>query len=257
MKKTILTFAALLVAGMAANAQTGKGKMWIGGMVGFGSTGGSTTVSGSPIPSQNGTTKMAGTTNINLAPNFMYFFQDNMAAGISVNYGSTSTAPKAYYDENTGMTSAVSMPGLLEYENKTSNSGLGVGLFVNKYNELNDKWMWYYGGNLGFNNGTSTTTSIQETAPGSGKYAPTSVPGPKMTTIGLGANMGVLFFLTEKWKFSAGLNNLLSFNYNMGKTETTIGPMTTVTKNNSMNLGLGTGSFGIGALTFGVSYVLN
>ncbi len=260
MKKLIFSFA-MVAAGSTAFAQISAGTMMLSGSLGFGSSGSSTETSGAPAPFVNGTVDGPKGSNFNFSPSFGYFLQDNLAVGISVNFGSNSSTVKSEFDPTTGANGpigAAPTPGRTAYDNTTTSSGFGIGLFANMYNELNSKWLWYYGATLGFSTGSGSTTQIKGTGnPPVAPFAPTTVDGMTTTNISLGANIGMLYFLTDSWAMSAGLNNLLSLNYQSTNLETPIAVGgTTTAKTNNLNLGVGTGGFGLGAVNVGVSYFL-
>jgi hypothetical protein len=236
------------------------GTMMLGGTIGFGTGSSKTETSGSPVATANGTVDGPKTSNFNLNPTFGFFIQDNLAVGASLNIGTTGNTTKRIYSPTAGGDVADNGQPLVgdqtRYENKTKTTGFGLTLFANKYNEISDKWYWYYGAGLGFGMNSGTTTAIEETAPGSGVFAPKEKDAPKTTNINLGLNMGVTYFLTENWGMQAGLNNLVGLNFTTAKAETVAGPVTTTNTNSNLNLTLGTGNFGVGAVNVGVFYFL-
>jgi hypothetical protein len=259
MKKIILSLA-MIAAGAASYAQTEAGSIMIGGTLGFGTSGGSTEISGTSTPA-DGSVDAPKTNTLTIAPSAAYFIQDNLAVGAGISFGNSSMTAKKYYDKTTGTTTTPGpgfTPGAndVAYDDKTTTSGFGINLFVNKFNDLNDKWKWYYGANLGFGTGGGKTTIIKETTPGSGAYTTSEIDAPKSTNIGLGANIGVTYFLTENWAFFGGLNNLLALNYTTTKSETDLNPGTSTVKTNNLSLTLATGSVTSGTVNFGVFYFL-
>lgn len=257
MKKLILSMA-FLTAGAVSYAQTGAGSIWLGGSIGFGSAGGSTEISGAPAG--NGTTDAPSTTNLNFSPTGYYFIGDDLAVGASITFGSNSTSQEKYYNKTTG-TTTVPGPGFspgandVKYDDKTTNTGFGINLYANKFNDLSDKWKWYYGASLGFNNGSGTMTNVKMVSPGN--YTTEEKPLPSSMTVSLGANLGVSYFLNENWAFVGGLNNLFSLAYTSSSSETAL-PLggTSTAKTNNLNLSVGTGTVTSGAISFGVFYVL-
>lgn len=258
MKKMILSFA-FVAMGVAAFAQTEAGSIMLGGTLGFGSGGGSTEVSGAPAG--NGSIDAPKTSTFTFAPSAGYFIADNLAIGAGIAFGNTAKTEKKYYNDTTGnvITPGIGFtpgPNQIAFDDKTTKKGFGINLFANKFNDLNDKWKWYYGANLGFGMGSGKTTTIKETTPGSGSYTTAEVDAPKETSISLGANIGVTYFLTENWAFFGGLNNLVALNYTSTKSETELNPGTMTTKTSEFDLTLATGSVTSGAVTFGVYYFL-
>lgn len=195
---------AMIAAGAASYAQTEAGSIMLGGTLGFGTSGGSTEISGTPA--SNGSADAPKTSNFTIAPSAAYFIADNFAVGAGITFGTTTNTTKRYYDNTTGVITTpgpgfTPTPTQKAYDDKSTTSGFGINLFANKFNDLNDKWKWYYGANLGFGTGKGTTTTVKETSPGSNQWTTGEIDGPKSTNIGLGANIGVTYFLTENWAF--------------------------------------------------------
>lgn len=259
MKKLILSLA-MVAAGSTAFAQISAGTMMLGGTIGFGSHSEAREVSGNPTAANNGTADGLSRSNMGVGLNFGYFIQDNLAVGIGIGYGTSSTLQKSEYDKVSGANHPLGIaptPGFTAYDDETVlNSSFMVSLFANKYNEINEKWLWYYGAGLGFAMGSSSTTAIEQATPGTGDFGVVTKDGRATTAISVGANLGITYFLSNSWGMSAGLNNLLSLDYVAGKKETKVGPVTTTDTDSDLTLGLGTGSFGVGAVTFGVSYFI-
>jgi hypothetical protein len=261
MKKLLLSMA-MVAVGSAAMAQISSGSMMFGGTIGIRSQGGTNEISGSPVPAQNRSIDLPSQSNFNLGLTGGYFIQDNLAVGATIGFGSTSNVTKSAYNKTTGAVTTPPPSTLgaddVLFDDETATSGFNLNLFANKYNEINDKWMWFYGAGLGFGTGSGTSTAIEEITPGATPpaYAPVTKDAPSTTTISLGANLGVIHFLSENWALQAGLNNLLGFTYTMGSSEVKAGPVTSKTSTSDMNLNLGTGSFGLGGLNVGVFYFL-
>lgn len=257
MKKIILSLA-MVAVGSAAFAQISAGTMMLGGTIGINTAGSSTETSGAPAG--NGTVDGPSTFGLNFSPTFGYFLNDNLAIGGSINFGSNTITTKSSYDKTTGAvtTPPPANPGAndVAFDQKNATSGFGINLFANMYNDINGKWMWYYGAGLGFGLSSGTNTVVKETAPGSGAYTTAEQDLPSTTTISLGANLGIIHFLNDNWALQAGLTNLVGLTYAMGSSETTVGPATVKTSTSNMNLTLGTGSFGLGGVGVGVFYFL-
>jgi hypothetical protein len=185
-----------------------------------------------------------------------------MAVGASITFGTNSMTEKRVFSEAGGDVgvddgTTINSPDKA-YDRVTTNTNFGITLFANKYNELSEKWMWYYGAGLGFANSGSTVNAPKADA--TGKYALADIDGPSTTTISLGANLGALFFLNENWALNAGLNNLLALNYAMTNHEVvtplTAGEAKQTTTGSNLNLTVGTGSFGLGAVNVGLFYFI-
>jgi|GEM_PF-2942653 hypothetical protein len=254
--KKLLFSVAMLAAGSAAFAQISAGTLMLGGTINFGSKSGTVETTGAPVavPKED----LPSESNFNLGITGGYFLNDNLAIGASIGFGSSSDVTKRSYDKTTGAISTPPQTGAddVAFDDEDKTSGFGINVFANMYNDINGKWMWYYGAGLGFGTASGTTTAVEETSPGSGTWAPVTKDLPSTTTISLGANLGVLHFLSDNWALQAGLNNLLGFEYVMGKGETKAGAVTTTTSTSEMNLTLGTGSFGLGAVNVGIFYFL-
>ncbi len=90
--KTILV-AALATVSSAAFAQgIPGGAILMGGTLGFSSSGSSTTVSGTSIPEYEAST--GSQFQFSLAPKLGYFFADNFAAGMTINFSTSSRTTK-------------------------------------------------------------------------------------------------------------------------------------------------------------------
>ncbi|MFN4973534.1 MAG: outer membrane beta-barrel protein [Bacteroidota bacterium] len=252
--KKLLFSVAMLAAGSAAFAQISAGTLMLGGTIGFNSESGSVETTGAPVAVPK--VELPSTSSFNLGITGGYFLNDNLAIGASIGFGSTSDVTKRSYDKTTGVVSTPPLTGAddVAFDDENKASGFGINLFANMYNDINGKWMWYYGAGLGFGTASGTTTVVEETSPG--VWAHKSIDAPSTTTISLGANLGVLHFLSDNWALQAGLNNLLGFDYEMGKAEVKNGAITTTTSTSEMNLTLGTGSFGLGAVNVGIFYFI-
>jgi outer membrane protein len=223
MKKLFLSMA-LLAAGTASYAQISAGTMMLGGTIGFGTGSSKTETTGSTIPALNVSVDGPSSSSFNISPTFGYFISDNMAVGAALNFGTSTTTTKASYDPNSpGGLSIPPAVGETPVDQEDKTTGFGISLFANKYNEMSEKWMWFYGANLGFGMNSGTITDVKETAPGSGVYAPYERDKPSTTNIGLGANLGVLCFLNENWGLQAGLTNLVGINYSSSSSESPAG----------------------------------
>lgn len=248
---------AMVAAGAAAYAQISAGSMMLGGTIGFGTGSSKTETTGSSIPALNVSVDGPSSSSFNISPTFGYFIQDNLAVGASLNFGTGTTTTKASYDPAGPGLSVPPVAGETPVDREDKTSAFGISLFANKYNEISDKWMWFYGANLGFSMSSGTITDVKETGNGTGVYAPYERDKPSATNIGLGANLGVIHFLNDNWGLQAGLTNLVGINYNMTSAETaTAGGGTTESTTNDFNITLGTGNFGLGAVNVGVFYFL-
>ena len=265
MKKTLLSLA-FLAASAASYAQIAQGTMMLGGTLGFGSGSGTNEVTGAATTTSNVSFNTPATSNFSIAPTFGYFLQENLAVGASINFVmGPNTTTKMIYNSTTGSTFSDNGATTLganqvRYDKKVTNSTIGISLFANKFMSINEKWYYYMGASLGYSMLSGATTSVMYNSAGLGSWAPNDNAVQTATnTISLGANLGVYYFLNKNWALQAGLNNLFAFSYVMATTTTdntaaTNG--TTKVSTNTMNLTLGTGTFGLGAVNVGVFYFL-
>jgi hypothetical protein len=258
MKKLILSVA-MLAVGSAAFAQINSGTLMLGGSLGLGSKGGTVEVTGIQ-GAPNRTTDLPSQSNFNFGITGGYFLRDNFAVGATLSLGTNSQVTKRSYDRTTGdvTTPPPVTPGAdnVAFDDEVVTTGFGIGLFANKYNDISGKWMWYYGATFGLNTGGGSFTDVVKTGPGTDVYTHVKKDAPSSTSISLGANLGVLYFLSDNWAFQAGLNNLFGLSYVSTKDELIVNSVTTTTRTSSFNLGLGTGSFGLGGVNVGLFYFL-
>ncbi len=261
MKKTLLSLA-LLATGVASYAQLAQGTMMLGGGIGFSSSGGSTETTGATPAAANVKIDAPAVSSFTISPTFGYFMSENMAVGGSINFGSSSTTDKRVFNSSTGSTRSDDGSTLgakeAKFDKVTKSSGFGISLFANKYTGINEKWYWYMGGTLGFNSASGTSTSVVSDFATPATWSTKEIAAPTTTTISLGANLGVLYKLNDSWGFQAGLNNIFGFSYAMGSSTVDNGGTAGSTKTTSsdMNLNVGTGAFGLGAVTFGAFYFI-
>jgi outer membrane protein len=263
MKKTLLSLA-LLATGVASYAQLAQGTMMLGGGIGFSSSGGTTETTGATGAAAvlNTSITAPATSSFSISPTFGYFMSENMAVGGSLNFGSTTTTDKRVFNSSTGATRSDDGSTLgakeAKYDKVNKSSGFGISLFANKYTGINEKWYWYMGGTLGFNSASGTSTSVVSDFAAPPTWSTKEIAAPTTTTISLGANLGVLYKLNDSWGFQAGLNNIFGFTYAMGSSTVENGGIfgSTKTSTSDMNLNVGTGSFGLGAVTFGAFYFI-
>lgn len=176
--KRIFTLAVMLLS-VGAFAQTEQGSKYLGGSIGFSSTGGET---------DNGTTTTDNPTrsNFNVSPTFGYFVADDLAVGVMFNYSGT----KVNDDVN---------------DTKSTNNTFGLSLFGKKYKSIVENFYVFGQVNVGFASGKSETENNG-----------TTVEGPKRSSIFLGVAPGVEYFFSPKVSMSCSVG-ALSFASNSEK----------------------------------------
>ena len=180
MKKFILNAVFALFTAAAAQAQVGTG-FFAGGSLGLSMDDVKYHQNGSSI------TEGPRTLSYHINPRIGYYFTDNIAAGLILGYGGSSSNSK----------------GAVEV--KTNTMDLSVGLFGRYAMGLGDESKFFFTGdlNLGFNSRTGKT----ETGSASVDHDP-------ITTFSAGIAPGILYFPTSKIGLEAGLGNIFSVNIN-------------------------------------------
>jgi hypothetical protein len=129
-----------------------------------------------------------------------YFLNEGMAVRVHLGFGSASTT-------TTQQTPAGVTP-VISAENKTTTTGFGIALGIEKHLAGTDKLSPYLGGEIGFGSG-STKVEISNSNTPTG--APSAVgdkysqSGGALTTIALNAFIGADYYVTEKVYFGAEL----------------------------------------------------
>ncbi|ESU19662.1 hypothetical protein FCR2A7T_18230 [Flavobacterium cauense R2A-7] len=224
MKKIILSVAAVFAFGFA-NAQEevkeakgfgfSKGNIMVEGNLGF-STGKSTDSFGGTDMEE---TK---TSSFNFNPKAGYFLTDKIAVGVELNLASGKT-------EVTDMTVTPNVTN----EGKTNSFGAGV--FARYYFlDLGQRFKTYAEAGLGF---------------GSQKWETNGTETRKDSNFGLGIDLGMNYFVTEKMAINFGLANVLGFN--SGKSEF---PGGGETKSSSVNGNFNVFNNFFDTPTFGLTY---
>jgi outer membrane protein len=190
MKKVLLTAVAVFSLTFV-NAQEeekagfgfSKGNMFLEGNLSFGSS--------TSTDSFNGTDDEENkNSNLSFTPKFGYFISDKLALGAELMVGNTK-------NENTQF-------GTPNVVTENTSSTFGAGVFARYYFlDLGQRFKTFTEVGLGFGSSTNETNGT-ETSSSNG--------------FGLGVDLGINYFVTEKMAITFGLNNVLAFNSN--KTET-------------------------------------
>jgi len=209
MKKIkILTMALVLGAiNFCAFAQTQKGNMLVGGNIGFNS-------SSAKIKTESGSIKVESKgpsiTNIYINPNIGYFFIDNLAGGLKLNVGLSSSKSRADGDKRSNATTE-----------------FNVGPFLRYYYNLNEKSAVFGEAFVGFG---STTTKEKD-------ITGTSLPDLKTSGVSYGPGVGFAYFINE----NIGVEALLNYTFSVDKDESTLLGVTTTTRTSTGKFGLNVG----------------
>lgn len=193
-----------------------KGNMFLEGNLSFNSTKSTESFAGTDIEEDKNS-------NFSFNPKFGYFISDKLALGAELSVGSTK-------NENTDFTTT---PNTIT-ETKTNTFGAGV--FARYYFlELGERFKTFTEVGLGF---------------GSGKAETNGTETGTANQFGLGVDLGMNYFVTEKMAITFGLSDVLAFN--SGKTEAGVGGMETKTSGISGNFNVFNNFFD--TPTFGLLY---
>jgi hypothetical protein len=216
MKKSLIVFAALLLAFTSLQAQTEKGNQTLGLNLGLSilqSSGVDINQSDNSAATEN-----AKTTILNIGPNYSYFIADNLEVGVNLLYGSTVTT------NNTTATNQVN------WTNQNSKNYSG-NLLVRKYFLHKNKIGIRAGAYLGYG---YYSQSIG--------YPPANSPGEyhnKQNYGQVGANLDLVYFPSKRLGVAAMLANMSYEHYKQNN-----GPQG-YSSGNDFNLGLITNGLGL------------
>mgnify|MGYP003635714751 CR=1 FL=1 len=168
--KKVLMMSVLLISAVAFG-QTEKGSKYIGGGVGFSTSGGET---------DNGNTTVDAPTfsTYNVSPSVGYFVADDLAVGLMLNVSGTKWKDDANDSKNTTST-------------------FGVSLFAKKYKSIVENFYVFGQANVGFGAGSSKNENNG-----------TSVDGPKTSSFFVGVAPGVEYFFSPKVSMSCSVGAL-------------------------------------------------
>ncbi|HKK89639.1 MAG TPA: outer membrane beta-barrel protein [Saprospiraceae bacterium] len=174
MKKNLLLFALVLFCLTAAQAQVGPG-LFVGGDIGISTNSSEATFGGT-------TTDGPETFNFNISPAVGYYFNDNVAAGVRIGFGnSTTTQPN---------------------DDESSSTTFSIGVFGRYASTIdaNGNFAWFLEANAGFGSQTSETVSGN-----------TTIEGDPVSTVGVGIAPGLIYFPAPKFGFEVSLGNVIAF----------------------------------------------
>lgn len=221
MKKVLLTAVAVFSLTFV-NAQEeetkgfgfSKGNMFLEGNIGFSSN--------KETNSDNtGDLDETKTSSLNFNPKFGYFISDKLALGAELSVGSGK--------------SEVTVFGTPNVTTENTNNGFGAGVFARYYFlDLGQRFKTYAEAGLGFGSRTFETNGTETR---------------KDSNFGLGFDLGMNYFVTEKMAINFGLANVLGFNSN--KSEFPGGGETT---NNGINGNINIFNNFFDTPTFGLTY---
>ncbi|TGD56783.1 outer membrane beta-barrel protein [Flavobacterium humi] len=188
MKKVLLTAAAVFAFGFA-NAQEeaksfgfSKGNIIVEGNLGFSSDKDNESFNGTDVEETK-------TNTFNFNPKAGYFVTDKIAVGVELGLGSSK-------EENTVF-------GTPNVTNEIKSNSFGAGVFARYYFlELGQRFKTYTEAGLGFGS-TKNKTNGTETS--------------KVNSLNLGIDLGINYFVTDKFAINFGLANVLG--YSSSKTE--------------------------------------
>ena len=221
MKKVLLTAVAVFSLTFV-NAQEeekagfgfSKGNMFLEGNLSFGSS--------TSTDSFNGTDDEENkNSNLSFTPKFGYFISDKLALGAELMVGNTK-------NENTQF-------GTPNVVTENTSSTFGAGVFARYYFlDLGQRFKTFTEVGLGF---------------GSGKNEVNGTETSSSNGFGLGVDLGINYFVTEKMAITFGLNNVLAYNSNKSET-----PAGSETKSSGLSGNLNTFNNFFDTPSFGLLY---
>jgi outer membrane protein len=188
MKKGILLAVAIMTFGFA-NAQDSsfgfaKGNVIVEGRISFGSNKKTNSFAGTNLDETK-------TSSINFNPKLGYFIGDKLALGVEL-------------DVFSGKRTQTDFTVTPNDVNELKTDGFAAGVFARYYFlDLGQRFKTYAEAGLGF---------------GSSKTVNNSVETLKTSSVGFGIDLGMNYFLTNRFAISFGLNNVLSYSSSTSKT---------------------------------------
>lgn len=222
MKKTALIFAALSL-GFATHSQIAKGTNFIGGNVHF--LGASNSVTGF---AEDKSSSFA----LDVNPNFGHFVKDNLALGVNLNFGML----------NSTSTSRIPFPSEFELKNESELLIYGGGVFLRKYKNITDNFLFFVNVGAGYNYLTTENRTI---------YPPNIDPLPQSMgntgtahRVGAAISPGIVYFATPKLGIELSYGSL-HYSHSSGETRYNGGSKEN-DKTHNYGINLGTSSLAIG-----------
>ncbi|GAB4126518.1 MAG: hypothetical protein OHK0045_01280 [Raineya sp.] len=203
-KANILTLAFIFAAATSTFAQTSAGTLFVGGGLGFSSSGSktTTTIGGTTVTSDG-----PKATNLSFIPGVGYFIADKLAIGLDF---SVTTGSDKETESNGDYT-------------KTSATRIGIAPFARKYFMLSDNFGFIGAAGIGVGFGSSK----EEERTGN---TTVTTEGPKITTLEIGVVPGLVFFPTSKVGLEANFG-FIGFASETSKEKTPLGETKTTTTN--------------------------
>jgi len=184
-QKFLLASVVVLLISLTTKAQIGKGSVWLGGNIGYGS---SRSTGVSPI---NNPSSYAKSNSFWIAPAIGKAVKDNLILGISLTYQNVHYSNYAQYE-------------------KDNENYYGAGFFVRQYVPVLNRLYLFGQGNINFRYSKSEADL-------NSNYPSNTHNETKGWSAGLGFQPGVSFALNKKWQLETGFNNLLSVQYQSTK----------------------------------------
>jgi hypothetical protein len=196
--KNVLFVLLLVFAGLIGYSQTEKGTMFIGGGINFSGN--------SDVNLDTVTRYDICSYGVNIHPDFGYFVKDNLAIGVMLNLGYSSS--KNSYDRKYPNTSN-------QTDNRTSYM-VGAGFFGNYYIKISEHFDFLINGEVSFAYNTSVLK--RSTSDTSNQY---NALYPEKTdnrgyTAGVSFSPGVVWFINPKLGIQASFGRLY-YNYSYSK----------------------------------------
>jgi len=198
------------------DASLSKGKILVGGQLSFGGSDNSTLDTLQKYDLKN--------SSFQFNPNFGYFIKDNLAVGLSMNLGYSTSSQTYENSYNNTITKTTSTTNGLSY---------GFGVFARQYLKIADKFMFYINESVSLilsNNETKRTNSD------AGYNFSSNYPATeenKKNDINLSVTPGLIYFLTPKLGLQTSFGNIY-FN----KSNSTDKNLNFDNHNNSSNYGI-------------------
>ncbi|MBC7922725.1 MAG: outer membrane beta-barrel protein [Ferruginibacter sp.] len=214
-----------MVLSMHAHAQTGKGKVLLGGSLGI-------TSSAERDKLANGQTLKQNGRGFSVNPGIGFFVADGWALGIDLGY-------ESFFSESTALGSSAST---IEQTNRV----FSVSPFARYYRMLGDRISFFGQATVGsLSSGTNETTPATSTQGGKTIFTGYQV--------GLGITPGVTYFISPKVGIEASLG-LLSYFYDRFETKLEAQgfaqPQTSTRSSNAFNFSFDLSTFRIGAKVY-------
>ncbi len=193
MKKLVLGL--FVIAAMSANAQIESGKLFVGGSVGFGNTGGSSdNISGGTTS----TTENTKTMSFNLIPRIGFMVTENIGAGLGIGY--------SFYKTTTpnGLGS-----GTQVFDQIEKDGAFIISPFVRYYKSVSDKFYLFGQFSLPIRMGSHHELKLNDKADG----VEDNDNIDKYSSFGFGLALGADYFISDNIALEAGFN-LFNISYN-------------------------------------------